>query len=250
MAKNRKPKPAKTNFGSQVLSNLRKLGHLIRTNWQAYLLEIIVVIIGITISFSLNNLKEKNDRKKLELAYQVSLLNDIHADTEELERVIDETRQVIEKATRVISIVEENKLQRINTPEFLEDIRGVLGRPAFISKDITFSDMKSSGNIQLIRDMKLKNLIFEYYRVYEIIKMNEFAEREATITITGPYFFKRFPFQSTSAGRLNIKSIAGDIEFGNNLQLRLANRQELLNSYLAALKLATELRDELERRTK
>ena len=247
--------PDKKRSRGLIKKNLQKFKHLIGRSWRGYLMDTMVVIIGITVSFSLNNQKEEGAREKLAHGYLYSLLSDVESDIKELNHVMEETRGVIDKTTRLISITELDDLSRLDTIEFLEDIKVVLSRPSFISKDATFSDMKSSGNVQLIDDVKLKNLIFEYYRVYEIVKMNQLAEREATITITGPYLFRRFPLRSISKSsgqhrNLDIKRIVDEVEFENNLLLRLSNRQELLDSYQEALRLGMELRNGLKKRTK
>ena len=43
-------------------------------------------------------------------------------------------------------------------------------RPKFTTRDATFSDLKSSGNLHLLKDIGLKNSLFAYYNVAQNIK--------------------------------------------------------------------------------
>jgi hypothetical protein len=132
-----------------------------------------------------------------------------------------------------------------NTSKLNEGIRSLLGRPKFLTHDATFSELKSSGNLHLIEDPELKNLLCAYYSETQIIKEAQDAEQQATITLSGPYFLKTFALDEKAAGSAtlsaNIESIAKDVEFQNNVLLRLSNRKELLDLYHSAEATAKKL---------
>ncbi len=128
---------------------------------------------------------------------------------------------------------------------------GILERPKFISADATFTDLRSSGNVHLIRDMQLKNLIFSYYNETEKIRENQRAEEEATITLSGNYFLKRFPLEDSLrfSQNLQVKETINPVEFLNNVLLRVSNRKELLLIYKKADSLGNLLQTKLAKKS-
>jgi hypothetical protein len=57
-------------------ASIREISGLIKTQWPRYLVDILVIILGITISFTLDSRKEEADRATLEQVYLKSLLTD------------------------------------------------------------------------------------------------------------------------------------------------------------------------------
>lgn len=189
-------------------NSLKGLQQLFKEKWPEYLVEIIVIILGITISFALDEWKEQSQKRELEQVYLKSLHNDLIQDIRSLQETIEETQLVIRQAHMLLTLAEQSPKSDsapITPARFFTAIRDIVRRPLFIAHDATFSDLKSSGNIQLIRDFPLKNALFGYYLDYESIKLKEVAEREVTTTITGPYLMKHFPLRylaDTSSQRL------------------------------------------------
>jgi hypothetical protein len=238
---------------------LKGLQQLFKEKWPEYLVEIIVIILGITISFSLDEWKEQNRKKELEQVYLKSLHSDLTQDIRNLKRTIEETQLVIQQAQMLLTLAEQSPKSDstlISPARFFTAIKDIIRRPLFIAHDATFSDLKSSGNMQLLADFPLKNALFGYYLDYESIKLIELAERELTITITGPYLIKHFPLRylaDTSSQRLkevNFMPALKDTEFSNNLFIRLSNRAELLQNYQEVLALSQKIKSRVEKQLK
>ena len=139
----------------------------------------------------------------------------------------------------------------VATPDkYTADVRAIIERPKFISNDATFSDLKSSGNLHLIKDIQLKNLIFAYYSVTQNIRDNQDAEQQATIPLSGAYFLKHITLndpgnEPSGNNQDEIAGLDNNIEFSNNVLLRVSNRRELLSIYEKADSLAVQLKNEL-----
>jgi hypothetical protein len=228
-----------------------KIGRLLGQRWPEYFLEIIVVIIGITISLTLSNFQEEAANRKLEQTYLKSLLEDINADLKELEVTIHRTEIVIQSGN---SLLEQSSSETLTSgkEEFVKLIQSVIDRPNFVSKNATFYSLKSSANFHLVNDIELKNLLFEYDQLYQSLKTVESAELQETVFITGPYIIKYIPLIDSKRTEawlksLDIEKILGEVEFGNNLVLRLGTRQELLDGYQESLKIAHQIKEALEK---
>jgi hypothetical protein len=95
----------------------------------------------------------------------------------------------------------------------------------------------------LLKDIELKNLLFAYYSLAQNIREVQDAERQATIVISAPYFLRKFPLGRGTLTLEEQQALAKDIEFGNNVLLRVENRKELLEDYKRAAALATKIKN-------
>jgi hypothetical protein len=231
---------------------VRKVGKLLAERWPEYLLEIIVVIIGITISFAINNYQVSATNRSLEQTYLQGLLADISSDIIELQEVIVKTRAVVESCQVLIEHSRSDKAT-LTADKFIAHVMGVGQRPSYVSKNATFAGLKNSGNFNLISDNGLKLLLFEHDAQYQVIKTLENAELQVVVGITGPYILKYIPIDDPAKAnaqimnKLNVQSILGDVEFINNVILRADNRQELLATYEETLVIAKKIHGALEK---
>lgn len=205
---------------------------LIREMWPAYLIEVFVIILGISVTLAMEKWRDNSKEERLERIYQKNLLTDIEVDNKSLAYTITNTQQLLARGNELLSD-DGNTL----SPEKVDaDVKAILGRPDFRSSDATFSDLKNSGNLHLLKDIDLKNSLFAYYSATQNIKELQDAEQLATINISGPFFLKRFQMdnstrQGASTASGNYGDLLKSIEFRNNVLLRVNNRQELLVQY-------------------
>jgi hypothetical protein len=229
------------------------LAGLIREMWPAYLIEIIVIILGISITLALEEWRDNRRENHLEQIYLKNLHTDIEVDTKTLEQALTGTKKLLESGNKLLGYTRNPDDKNIQSAQLFVGVRAILGRPNFISDDASFTDLKSSGNLHLIDDIQLKNLLFAYYNETQHIKEVQDAERQATIILSGTYFLKRFSLDTSrnlvpiTPGEMN--EILKNVEFGNNVLLRVLNRNELLNMYQTADSLAVQLKDELIKKT-
>jgi len=241
------------NDGKTVHKQKNRVMELIAEMWPAYLIEIFVIILGIWITLALEQWRDNGKENQLEKIYQKNLLSDVSTDLSELKSVIEETQNILKKDTRMLDFVKDPAKNPVTVTEAESDLQAILARPKFITSDATFSDLKNSGNLRLLKDIHLKNLLFSYYNIARDIKEVQDAEQQTTIVITGPYFIKHFAFSDIGKQGISqqeLQRLSGDIEFDNNLLLRRHNRSELLEGYQKANKLAGELKQTLEERVK
>ncbi|MVM38414.1 hypothetical protein GO730_13895 [Spirosoma sp. HMF3257] len=223
------------------VTSLTILYHLLREKWPEYVLEVIVIIFSITISFALDEWKDNRHKQELEQIYLKGLYSDIETDLGQLKEVIDETQQVIQTATHLSGLTPQ--APETNYNQFVSNVRFVFKRPRFIAEDATFSDLKSTGNMQVISNVLLKKSLFDYYKQYETIVQVETAELETTNTVVAPYLLKRL---SLGAASMNVPKsgwsmMTGEVEFQNALLIRRTTREELLHDYQHSLKLGNQI---------
>lgn len=227
-----------------------KVLQLIREMWPAYVIEVLVITLGISITIAMEKWRDDVKEQQLEKIYVQNLASNINADQTLLISVIQRTDKIIEKGSQLMFFLQNPKNSPDAADGISEDVRAILDRPKFQANDATFSDLKSSGNLHLIEDIELKNILFSYYTTTESIKEVQNAEQMATINISGPFFLKRFSLAEpeNATQNKNIKNNAGllgSVEFKNNVSLRVENRKELLSLYKHALYLSKQLDKQL-----
>ena len=231
-------KPASAD--SKSVNSFGKLSSLVRERWPEYVIEIIVIIFSITISFALDEWKDGRQKQELEQTYLKGLYSDIQKDIRQLNVVIAETQQIIQTAK---SLSELSPQTPTNYHQFVENVRFVFKRPRFIAEDATFSDLKSTGNMQVINSFTLKNSLFDYYKQYETGVQVEAAELETTNAIIGPYLIRQLSLaeKHNTAPKPGWATITNEVEFQNALLLRRSTREELLHDYQQSYKLGNRI---------
>lgn len=231
-----------------------KVMGLIKEMWPAYLIEIFVIILGISITLALEEWRDSSKEKRLEQIYLKNLLTDVEQDLQSLKSTSASTQKILDQGSEILTYIKNPANKDMSFSRFNADIRDILARPNFISNDATFSDLKSSGNLHLLEDIQLKNWLFAYYNQTRNIKDVQDAEQQATITLSGSYFLKQFPMddfgnQQHSSESKALADLPISIEFGNNVLLRVTTRKELLYLYQRADSLAEQLKHELSVKT-
>ena len=219
--------------------------HLLGEMWPAYLIEIVVIILGISITLALEQWRDGAKEEKLENLYRRNLLADIDADLGDLQKVTARTTNLLAHGQAILQSENGPSAQSHSHTALTADLRALLDRPKFISHDATFAELKSSGNLHLIQDVDLKWLLFAFYNQAQVIKEVQDAEQQATITLVGPYFLQRFPMDDgfgQSSKVAEVAGVAGDLEFRNLVLLRVTNRTEILALYNRADSFATQLK--------
>lgn len=143
-------------------------------NWKDHLVNLIVVITGISIAFWLNNWSQASKEKNLQRTYKEFMLSDLEQDLQELDSLIFEDS--------INSLFYRQML--FNFKSLSEDsINQAVTRLAtlntFAGHNVTFESLKSSGKFELV-DFELRLGILEYYHqgytamneVEEYYKMN------------------------------------------------------------------------------
>lgn len=229
-------------------AHAKEIGMLLRTQWPKYLVDILVIILSITLSFMFDSFKEDSGRKASERAYLKALQGDIESDIQELKNVIAQTENVVAKANWLVNLPDD--AAAINRDEFAEAIKQVVERPNFNSKGATFSDLTSSGNMLLLEDINLKAALFEYYRFYESIRAVEVAERETMNVNVAPYLIRNFSIKRLARGAtgsvlhqgVELNDLLHNDDFTNIFSIRLVSRKELLDDYRIELASAEKIK--------
>ena len=137
-----------------------------KTTWKYTLREIIIVIIGITIAFSMNKCADNVKDNKLRKEYLTNLKSEVEADKALLVKNIDAFKQKINTCNDILPILNTDKN---GGTQLMGKVFKILKYETFSPKNITYKTLINSGDLKLIDDFKLKTSIQGHYANYEEI---------------------------------------------------------------------------------
>ena len=137
--------------------------------------EIFLVVIGILIALQINGWYQGQLDHKKEITYLDNIRHDLEEQLRSCESQRNFESQFAEAAFRLLNNYEDQSKLLVDSL-FAEDLSTLTVRKTFVRDDPTFTDLVSSGNISLIRNIELKNNIIQLYhnleRFEQIVRNN------------------------------------------------------------------------------
>lgn len=127
--------------------------------------EIILVVIGILIALQINNANNSRIEKAREIKYLKNIKIDLYKDIENLEYNI-EFREKKSKGTEKI-IEQINGMLIEDMSETAYNVVNTLYQEKFEPSNVTYNDLVSSGNMNLISNDSIKMDLFELSLLYQ-----------------------------------------------------------------------------------
>ncbi|NRB46122.1 MAG: hypothetical protein HRU41_00505 [Saprospiraceae bacterium] len=134
-----------------------------KINWRYAIGEVIIVIIGISIAFALNNWAESNQARKVEALYLKNLEKDLSNDLDSLNKNLYLLGQNLEDINQLRPHLGR---QIPGRDTVFGKVFRVAETVAFIPEDATYHTLINSGDFKLISDFDLKSAIEKHYREY------------------------------------------------------------------------------------
>ena len=188
-----------------------------KINWKYAFGEILIVIIGITIAFSLNKCSESSKNQKIKTTYLQNLINDIKKDQQALEKNLITLEEYRKNALSIPPLLKESQEKKMSAIEKVFKISPLI---EFVPQDITYKTLINSGDLKLFDDIALKSAIQKYYssNLHEVLKAYKRQEIIHTEYL-GKYYiynsdFERmaaneFPFEDERLLKRIVQSLGG-----------------------------------------
>jgi hypothetical protein len=125
--------------------------------------EILLVVIGILLALQIDTWNSANIDRRKEKEYLQNLLEDL--ETQELQVTTQMEHEALMR-THCEKALKQFQSERIDF-DSVNAYLGTVTRRTFVVNDPTFQDLKSSGNILIIRDNVLRKKILSFYQYLE-----------------------------------------------------------------------------------
>lgn len=160
-----------------LLSRLNK--HLKEQNWFAVGLEIVIVVIGLLIAFQIDRWYDQAQEHKREISYLERLGENLNGNLRELNMNIEFYSKVFDYGQLALAYSEGSNPNATNWEVLLALFHSSQIWP-IIPNPSTYEELKSAGELSLIRSVNLRNDLVFYYG-------GGFDRYTQTIGISPPY---------------------------------------------------------------
>nr|WP_321244167.1 DUF6090 family protein [uncultured Psychroserpens sp.] len=147
-----------------------------KATWKYTLREIIIVIIGISIAFSMNKCADNVSDNKLRKQYLTNLKSDIEADKTQLTDNIEAINKKLKTCAEIIPVLNSDQHPDMR---LMNNIFAIVKYQTFSPKNITYKTLINSGDLKLIDNFQLKTSIQQHYSNYE--DMSEVYTRHTSL---------------------------------------------------------------------
>lgn len=128
--------------------------------------EIILVVIGILIALQINTWNEQRKENKLEQDYYCKLLEDIQQDLIQVNNQITNTEKRLAASNNIIQMLQSGH-PKLDT--LMNETLNALSLITYTIRpnNAAFEDLKSSGNLNILKDNDIKTRVIDYYSMLE-----------------------------------------------------------------------------------
>ena len=134
--------------------------------------EILLVMIGILIALQMNNWNVKRANRNNELKYLKNIKTDLLSDIQTLKFNIEYRTKRYNSAKKIVEQINGNPVTDLSELSF--NVMNTLWEERFIPNNVTYREMESSGNLKLISNDSIKQVLLQLESLYQT---NEFYYR-------------------------------------------------------------------------
>lgn len=136
-----------------------------KKNFKEYFFEFLMIFLAVTLGFFAENIRENISDANKGKEYAKSLYDDLKVDTAVIQRTIDEKAWAILKFDSAENILATGKISENNEYIYYAE-RYISLNDVFTSQDVTYQQLRSSGNFRYIKNIELYKKISNYYNLY------------------------------------------------------------------------------------
>jgi hypothetical protein len=137
-----------------------------------YLIEFILVIVGISIAFWLSEQAEESKKDELEKQYLSDLKEDLQADIDLIDYLTVLNQGQTSEVERALDYLsgKPSTITQDSIPHFAE----MIGNPTlFYPNDFTYISLKQSGDFKIIKNHEIRKLLVRLYSSYESLDQEQ-----------------------------------------------------------------------------
>ncbi|MBT6765423.1 MAG: hypothetical protein HOA90_12925 [Prolixibacteraceae bacterium] len=209
-------------------------------DWRKLTLELIVVFLGVTVGFLLNNWRIQNQEKSLEQKYLNGFAQNIKINNTSLQTAIETDSLRIENMKPMILILQSGELPADSVISVFQNIISI-SRLEFHTD--TYQEIINSGNLNIITNFQLKEKIVNYHISIDGVKFVEDYFHNYHNTFVLPFVLNEF---NMLTGELNNLDIIETVKFSNVIASYYSMLQQQLKVYKELLVKSIDLRQIVE----
>lgn len=152
-----------------------------------YLIEFILVIVGISIAFWLSEKAEDNKKDKLEVQYLEDLKEDLQSDIDLIEYLTSLNQSKTVELNKALTYLagQPSELTKDSIPAYAIAIGNL---NLFYPNNFTYISLKQSGDFKIIKNHDVRKLLVRLYSSYESLE----REQSNLVNALDDHFFPEY----------------------------------------------------------
>lgn len=142
--------------------------HIKAQNWFAVGIDFAIVVIGVYIGIQVSNWNDERRIQALEASYLSRVAEELKSNIEMFETELAFTRESLSILSDFIALMDSNPRSDL---ELIEHTRAYLTDGVFFAKfnpgQATFDELKSTGNLDIIKDRPLREALMALHSFYD-----------------------------------------------------------------------------------
>lgn len=223
---------------------MKRIFNTVKQKWPEYFLEILVIVIGIYGAFALDNWNEDRQNNKIRKQLENSLLTEFQSNLTQLNTAINYHQMAKESTAKLLFLIKNDTSLPEDSIRFLIADMGWIF--TFDAQNNVMRSATSSGQIHLIKNETLKNLLFAWTDLAHDASEEEVRAKEIYDTRIVPYYHKyvmeaelfEYYFNQSdsiyfgSAYTSDYQQLLKERAFENLMAVRLLNINDVLNELI------------------
>lgn len=213
---------------------MKKIFQIIKNRWAEYLIEIIVIIIGISLSLLFNNWRERIIENKEETKLLESIRENLVSDTIILEQRLKTINVFVDGSQQLLS----PNIDTFPSDSLAKFIDFVATYTKFTGTQIGYQELKQSKSSTIIKNRKLlQNIIQHYEQKYDLMSEWNDVDKNFVLNDIIPFLSKNLrysdrPMLLFDDSKTTLELLDNDDYFKNMIKSGMVYKQIIRMFYL------------------
>jgi len=141
----------------------RSIDYFRQHDWFAVFVELIVVVAGLLLAFQIDRWWEQQRERTQEAEYVARLTVDVESDIPVIQQAIELAKLRKGMADLLMRVAETPIAADEHPMHFIAAVQQAAFTYSPLLTNHTFDDMRSTGNLRLLREAEIKKALFSYY---------------------------------------------------------------------------------------
>jgi hypothetical protein len=141
----------------------RSIDYFRRHDWFAVFVELFVVVVGLLLAFQIDRWWEQRGERIHEAEYVARLITDVESDIPVIQQAIELAKLRKGMVDVLMRVVETPTAANEHPIYFIAAVQQAAFTYSPNLTNHTFDDMRSTGNLRLLREAEIKKALFSYY---------------------------------------------------------------------------------------
>ncbi len=173
---------------------LRRISaHIRGENWSTVVLDLLVVVVGLFLGLQIDTWWEGQKEARMESTYLQEIREDFELNKSSLHEQISRAEHIIRD---MIVLHEQSTLVEpsLSIVELNEKFSSIHHMPAFVIATRAYVNLTGSGDLKLLRNRRLKNLLAAYYAAADLTAIVQSTHEMELVQTFQPYIIDNLDY--------------------------------------------------------